>query len=113
MSVSVGTNEQRIDTFYLSNKQKQGLKYLNSKRIILKLTVVHVVQICVCAWIYRWTKNCGKSGLGRRAVGPLDRGGPWAAGLLLAKPFCNPIIQFYLANISLIIEAQGLKSKVV
>ena len=33
MSVSVGTNEQRIETFYLSNKQKQGLKYLNSKRI--------------------------------------------------------------------------------
>ena len=33
MSVSVGTNEQRIQTFYLSNKQKQGLKYLNSKRI--------------------------------------------------------------------------------
>ena len=21
------------------------------------------MQICVCAWIYRWTKNCGKSGL--------------------------------------------------
>ena len=33
MSVSVGTNEQRIETSYLSNKQKQGLKYLNSKRI--------------------------------------------------------------------------------
>lgn len=27
--------------------------------------------------------------------------------------FCNPIIQFYLANISLIVEPQGLKSKVV
>ena len=44
-----------------------------------KLTVVHFarpnpMQICACAWIYRWTKNCGKSGLGRllglRAAGP-------------------------------------------
>ena len=39
-----------------------------------KLTVVHVahpnpmnnpMQIRACAWSYRWTKNCGKSGLGR------------------------------------------------
>ena len=41
-----------------------------------KLTVVHFarpnpMQICACAWIYRWTKkNCGKSGLGHRAAGP-------------------------------------------
>ena len=38
-----------------------------------KLTVVHValpnpMQICACAWSSRWTKNCGKSGLGRRVV---------------------------------------------
>ena len=33
MSVSVGTNKQRIKAFYLSNKKKQGLKYLNTKRI--------------------------------------------------------------------------------
>ena len=33
MSVSVGTNEQRIKAFYLSNKKKQALKYLNTKRI--------------------------------------------------------------------------------
>ena len=33
MSVFVGTNEQRIKAFYLSNKNKQGLKYLNTKRI--------------------------------------------------------------------------------
>ena len=33
MSVSVGTNEQRIKAFHLSNKKKQGLKYLNTKRI--------------------------------------------------------------------------------
>ena len=33
MSVSVGTNERRIKAFYLSNKKKQGLKYLNTKRI--------------------------------------------------------------------------------
>ena len=40
----------------------------------LKLAVVHFthqnpMQICVCAWIYRWTKNYGKSGLGHRAAG--------------------------------------------
>ena len=77
-----------------------------------KLTVVHFaspnpMQICACAWIYRWAKNCGKCGSGRRAAGPLravgrgplglraarplSRRGPWAvdlwaAGLLLAKP---------------------------
>ena len=27
--------------------------------------------------------------LGLRAAGPLGRGGPWAAGLLLAKSFCK------------------------
>ena len=80
-----------------------------------KLTVVHFarpnpMQICACAWIYRWTEKPWKmrSGLpglraagppgcrgswaaGRWAFGPLGRGGPWAAGrwaagLLLAKP---------------------------
>ena len=66
------------------------------------LTIVHFarpnpMQICACAWIYRWTKNGGKSGLdrtglpGRWASGPRGRRGPWAAarwaaGLLLAKP---------------------------
>ena len=71
-----------------------------------KLTVVHCMpkpdaDLC-------WTKNCGKSGLGLRAAGPsqaasrgpravgcgplglwarlLGCGGPWAVGLLLAKP---------------------------
>ena len=39
-----------------------------------KLTVVHFaspnpMQICACAWIYRWTKNCGKCGSGRGAKG--------------------------------------------
>ena len=66
------------------------------------LTIVHFarpnpMQICACAWIYRWTKNGGKSGLdrtglpGRRASRPRGCRGPWAAGrwaagLLLAKP---------------------------
>ena len=50
-----------------------------------KLTVVHFarpnpMQICACAWISLWTKNFGKSGVGHRASGP------WAEGLLLAKP---------------------------
>ena len=69
--------------FSLSNMQRKK----GSKRIEMiikmvtefKLTVVHFarpnpMRICACAWIYRWTKNCGKSGLGRllglRAAGP-------------------------------------------
>ena len=52
-----------------------------------KLTVVHFaspnpMQICACAGIYCWTKNCGKSGPGLRAAGPsraVGRG-PRAAG---------------------------------
>ena len=74
-----------------------------------KLAVVHFarpnpMQLCACAWIYFWTKkNCelirtGPPGLlaaephrrpwatVRRAAGLLGRRGPWAAGLLLAKP---------------------------
>ena len=59
-----------------------------------KLTVVHFarpnpMQICTCAWIYRWTKRLWKNQ--DWATGPLGRRGPWsaarwAAGLLLAKP---------------------------
>ena len=64
-----------------------------------KLTVVHFarpnpMQICACAWIYRWTKKLwkirtgqdwvtGPPGLraaGRWAFGPPGRRGPWAAG---------------------------------
>ena len=50
-----------------------------------KLAIVHFarpnpMQTCACAWISRWTKNRGKSGLGRWAAGW------WAAGLFLAKP---------------------------
>ena len=59
-----------------------------------KLTVVHFarpnpMQICACAWIYRWTKKLWKirtPGLqaagqpGRWASGPRGRRGSWAAG---------------------------------
>ena len=50
-----------------------------------KLAVVHIarpnpMQTCACAWIYRWTKNCGKSGLGLRATGPSQAAGRWAVG---------------------------------
>ena len=53
-----------------------------------KLTVVQFarpnpMQICACAWIYRWTEKPWKmrSGLpGLRAAGPPGRRGPWAAG---------------------------------
>ena len=89
-----------------------------------KLTVVHFaspdpMQICACAWIYRWTKNCGKCGSGLRAAGPsraVGRGplglraarplshrrpwavGLWAAGLLLAKPY-EYVVPFLLLGI--------------
>ena len=51
----------------------------------LKLAVVHFthqnpMQICACAWIYRWKKMYGKSGLGHQASGPLGHCGSWAVG---------------------------------
>ena len=87
----------------------QMIKMVNE----FKLTVVHFarpnpMQICACAWIYRWTEKpwkmrselpglwaswppgrravAGRGPLGLWAAGPLGHGGPWAAGLLLAKP---------------------------
>ena len=89
----------------------QTIKMVNE----FKLTVVHFahpnpIQICACAWIYRWTiklwkvrtgppgllaagpsRAVGRGPLGPRAAGPLGRRGPWAAshwaaGLLLGKP---------------------------
>ena len=62
-----------------------------------KLTIVHFarpnpMEICACAWIYRWTKKLWKirtgqdwAGLGYRAAGPPGRGavagrGPRATG---------------------------------
>ena len=67
-----------------------------------KLTVAHVahpnpmdnpMQICARAWSYRWTKSCGKTGLGCRPLRAMGHGlpGHWAmalaVGLLLANPF--------------------------
>ena len=60
----------------------------------LKLPVVHFtyqnpMQICSCAWIYCWTKNYGKSGLGCWAVVGgrlLGRRGPWAADRWAFRP---------------------------
>ena len=56
-----------------------------------KVTVVNFarpnqMQICACAWIYRWTKTLWKIRLGHRATGafgPLGRRGrgPRAPGL--------------------------------
>ena len=34
------------------------------------------MQICACAWIYRWTKNLGTGPPGLRAAGPPGRRGP-------------------------------------
>ena len=67
----------------------------------LKLAVVHFphqnpMQICACAWIYRWTKNYGKSGLGHWAVAgcrPLGRRGPWAMG---RGPVFNKPLKHYI-----------------
>ena len=102
--------------FSLSNMQRKK----GSKRIEMiikmvnefKLTVVHFarpnpMQTCACAWIYRWTKNFGKSGHrasrppGSPTAGPRDRGavagrglraaGRWATGLVLAKPYQNGV----------------------
>ena len=84
--------------FSLSNMQrKKGSNWI--EMIIkmvneFKLTVVHFarpnpMQICACAWIYRWTKKLWKirtPGLhaagqpGRWASGPRGRRGMWAAG---------------------------------
>ena len=77
MSVSVGTNEQRIETFYLSNKQKQGLKYLNSRRI-----KTHRRPCCADLCMRMdlpldkklWKIRTGPPGRG--AAGPSGRGGP-------------------------------------
>ena len=73
-----------------------------------KLAVVHfarpnLMQTCACAWIYCWTKNCGKPGLGLRAAagcGPLGiwppgHGGPWATGRGPAFSKTRKIVKIY------------------
>ena len=45
------------------------------------------MQLCACAWIYCWTKKLWKIRTGPLASGPPGHRGPWAAGLLLAKPW--------------------------
>ena len=94
MSVSVGTNEQRIETFYLSNKQKQGLKYLNSKRIkthrrpcCADLCMRMDLPLDKKLWKIRTGPRSRRVVAGRE---PWRAAGRWAAGLLLAKPiFCG------------------------
>ena len=107
MSVSVRTNEQRIKAFYVSNKKKEGLKYLNTKRIKTHrrpcgadLCMRMDLPLDKKLWKIRTEPRSrraagpwavGRGPLGRRTFGPLGRGGPWAAGrraagLLLAKP---------------------------
>ena len=57
----------------------------------LKLAVVHfthqnLMQICACTWIYCWTKNYGKSGLGHRAAEPWVMGrGSWGPRAVLGR----------------------------
>ena len=87
------TNKQSERFSLRSVQQKKG-----SKRIGMiiktvnefKLTVFHFarpnpMQICACAWIYRWTKKLWKI-----RTGPPGRRGPWAADLLLANPVSLP-----------------------
>ena len=81
MSVSVGTNEQRIKAFYLSNKKKQGLKYLNTKRIKTHRRPC-CADLCMCVDLpldkKLWKIRTGPPG--RRATGPWRAAGRRAAG---------------------------------
>ena len=54
------------------------------KLLAVYFTHQNPMQICACAWIYRWTKNYGKSELGHGASGPPGRSGP--VGLRAAGP---------------------------
>ena len=120
MSVSVGKNEQRIKAFYRSNKKKQGLKYLNTKRI-----KTHRRPCCADLCMRMdlpldkklWKIRTGPPG--RRAVGPwravAGRGGPWrAVGLLLAKPWIERVLQYsdsyHFSGVLLILFSCILKS---
>ena len=80
--------------FYLNNMQQtetriQMIKMVNE----FKLTVVHFarpnpMQICACAWIYRWTKKLWKIRTGPpglRAAGP-SRAVGWGLGPLSRGP---------------------------
>ena len=53
------------------------------------------MQTCACPWINRWTKNGGKSGLGRRATWPSQAVGHGPLGLQVVWPLVhrrpNPI----------------------
>ena len=56
------------------NKQKQELKWSNNKRTQTRRHPFYTPkpdQIWACAWIYHWTINYGKSGLGLQAGGPV------------------------------------------
>ena len=84
------TNEQRMKTFLSEqhatnrNKESNDFKMVNE----FKITVVHFarpnpMQICACAWIYRWTKKLSKTRTeppGLRAAGPPGRGKSQAVG---------------------------------
>ena len=109
MSVSVGTNEQRIKAFYLSNKKKQGLKYLNTKRIKTDRRPC-CADLCMRMDLpldkKLWKIRTGPPG--RRAVGR------WVAGLLLAKPWIERLLQYsdsyHFSGVSLILFSCILKS---
>ena len=90
------TNEQRMKTFLSEqhatnrNKDSNDFKMVNE----FKITVVHFarpnpMQICACAWIYRWTKKLSKTRTeppGLRAAGPPSRRASEPPGLRAAGP---------------------------
>ena len=88
MSVSVGTNEQRIKAFYLSNKKKQGLKYLNTKLIKTHRRPC-CADLCMCVDLpldkKLWKIRTGPPGRG--AAGPPDRGAAGPPGRRAAGPW--------------------------
>ena len=107
MSVSVGTNKQRIKAFYLSNKKKQGLKYLNTKRIKTDRRPCCADRADLCM---RMDLPLDKK-LWKIRTGPPGRR---AAGLLLAKPWIERVLQYsdsyHFSGVSLLLFSCILKS---
>ena len=72
------TNEQRMKTFlseqHATNRNKDSNDF---KMVNVHFARPNPMQICACAWIYRWTKKLSKTRTepqGIRAAGPPGRG---------------------------------------
>ena len=67
-----------------------------------KLTVVHFappnpMQICACAWIYRWTKKLWKIRTGPPGLRAVGRGAP-GRGPAFSKPETDVEVGFFFRN---------------